>query len=150
METEQAEIWKELIIEHSQFPRGHAELAQASHEGRGENPFCGDRVSVQLRIRPDGVIEEVACLSTGCAISIASASMLASHVAGLSGEEADTLFEKVRDMLTSAERSADEPPGELAALKLVRRYPSRVKCATLAWHVLHRALQGETELVSTE
>lgn len=149
MHDETHNAWKDLIIEHSQFPRGQHEISPASHQGKGENPFCGDRATVQLRVDGDDSIAEIGCLASGCAISIASASLLAEHVSGLTMTQAQTLFEQVRGMLTGADPEANMPAG-LEALQLVRQYPSRVKCATLAWHVLHQALQGDTEPVTTE
>jgi len=143
------ETWKQVIMEHSQFPRGARELADATHEGRGENPFCGDRVRVQLIVGADGVIVEAACVASGCAISLASASLLAGSVQGLRADEARARFEQVRAMLVESRSGGYEQLGELQALQLVRQYPSRVKCATLAWHGLRNALdRAETTAVT--
>jgi nitrogen fixation NifU-like protein len=150
MDSARQADWKDLLIEHSQFPRGCAELPAPSHQGKGDNPLCGDRVTVQLSVDDGGRIDQVACLPSGCAISIASASMLAERVRGLSVAEADELFGKVRAMLTEADAGPSTEIGDLEALCMVRQYPSRVKCATLAWHALRQALQGDREAATTE
>ena len=152
---DQSARWKECIVEHSQFPRAHLPLEQVTHEGRGDNPFCGDRVTVQLVVGADDRIREVGCQSVGCAISMASASLLASSVKNCSTAQAHSLFERVRDMLITGREPdalAEEETalGDLEALLMVRQYPSRVKCATLAWHALKHALAGEPETASTE
>jgi nitrogen fixation NifU-like protein len=151
MDSSSQSDWQDLIIEHSQFPRGHRELAEASHRCKGENPVCGDRVDLRLLVNEAGLIEDIACQSGGCAISLASASLLVEHVRGKSKERAMALAEEVRAMLVLSETPADSTElGDLSALQLVRRYPARVKCATLAWHALRHALQGTYGSVSTE
>jgi nitrogen fixation NifU-like protein len=142
--------WQELIIDHSQFPRCHGRLEQPSHQGQGENPFCGDRVTLQLAVSED-TIRDIRFEATGCAISIASASMLCEQLRKRSTDEARQRFQSVHSMLTeAAERNDMDELGDLEALQAVRRYPSRVKCATLVWHVLNHALQGQQGTVSTE
>ena len=150
MSADARQAWSDVIVDHSQFPRRHGELAEATHSGSGENPFCGDRIALQLQVDDAGLIREARFTATGCAISTASASLLVSHVGGLSVAEADTLFHSVRDLLTGAEPPGGEPLGELEALQLVKQYPARVKCASLAWHVLHHALAGEAAVATTE
>ncbi len=143
--------FSEIIIEHSQFPRHHGSLDTPTHEGHGENPFCGDRIKLQFSVDADGFINQAAVESVGCAISIASGSLLASHLHGLSLEQAEELFDCIRVAITTGLLpEQDEELGELAALAFARRYPSRVKCATLPWHVLKHALKGNTESVTTE
>lgn len=143
--------YSEIIIEHSQFPRHHGTIEHPTHEGRGENPFCGDRVKLQFAVNPEGIIESAAVESVGCAISMASASLLASHLEGLSLSKAQALFEQIRTaILEGPDEDRDQELGELAALAFAGRYPSRVKCATLAWHVLKHALAGDSSIASTE
>jgi nitrogen fixation NifU-like protein len=151
MNDERMQRYSEVIIEHSQFPRHHGRLDEATHQGQGENPFCGDRVTVQLAVNSDGVIEQAVAESVGCAISIASASLLATHLQGLSLIEAKALFEQVRGIITDGiDESKEETLGELAALGFARHYPSRVKCATLPWHVLKHALERDDSVATTE
>jgi nitrogen fixation NifU-like protein len=101
-------------------------------------------------VSAEGVIEEAAFESVGCAISTASASLLASHLQGLSLAAAEDLFEQVRQAITGAADNVDERLGELAALSFAGRYPSRVKCATLAWHVLKHAIAQDDAVATTE
>jgi len=151
MNDERMQRYSDIIIEHSQFPRHHGTLENPSRQGEGENPFCGDRVSLQFQLDKNGIIEKAAIKSTGCAISMASASLLATHLHGLSLLEAEALFEKVRLLITTGtEENSDEQLGELAALAFAGRYPSRVKCATLPWHVLKHALSQDDSVATTE
>ena len=150
MSNDTRQAWSDVIVDLSQFPRRHGELPGATHRGKGENPFCGDRVALQLQEDEEGLIREARFTATGCAISTASASLLVSHVGGLSVGQADRLFHSVRDLLTGAGPPGEESLGELEALQLVKQYPARVKCASLAWHVLHHALAGEESVATTE
>lgn len=151
MNDERMQRYSEIIIEHSQFPRHHGTLEQFSHEGHGENPFCGDRIKLQFALNDEGVIEHAAVESVGCAISMASASLLATHLHGLNLQQAEELFERVRQaILEGPDETADQQLGELAALAFAGRYPSRVKCATLPWHVLKHALADDKTVASTE
>ena len=151
MEDDRMQRYSEIIIEHSQFPRHHGTIEHPTHVGQGENPFCGDRVKLQFTVSSEGIIESAAIESVGCAISIASASLLASHLEGLSLSQAQALFEQIRAaILEGPDENQDQELGELAALAFAGRYPSRVKCATLPWHVLKHALAGDKSIASTE
>ena len=151
MSDERMRRYSEIIIEHSQFPRHHGPIENPTHQGQGENPFCGDRVKLQFAVGRKGRIERAGVESVGCAISVASASLLASHLQGLSLEEAEALFEQVRAAITGCyDEARDEQLGELAALAFASLYPSRVKCATLPWHVLKHALSGDESVATTE
>lgn len=145
--------YSEIIIEHSQFPRHHGTINNPSHEGHGENPFCGDRIKLQFLLNDAGLIETAVVESVGCAISIASASLLATHLHGLSLQQAEEMFDQIHALITGgvdADEEIDEQLGELAALAFAGRYPSRVKCATLPWHVLKHALAQDDSIASTE
>ena len=151
MSDDRMQHYSEIIIEHSQFPRHHGTMENPTHQGQGENPFCGDRVKLQFAVDDAGIIEEAAVESVGCAISTASASLLASHLHGLTLEQAEELFEQIRAVITEGLDEAKEAElGELAALAFAGRYPSRVKCATLSWHVLKHALMQDESVASTE
>ncbi len=151
MNDDRMQRYSEIIIEHSQFPRHHGTIENPTHEGHGENPFCGDRIKLQFSVGDNGVIECAAVESVGCAISMASASLLATHLHGLTLDEAGDLFEQVRAAITAGpDEERDEALGELAALAFAGRYPSRVKCATLPWHVLKHALAEDESVASTE
>ena len=143
--------YSEIIIEHSQFPRHHGRIENFTHQGHGENPFCGDRITLQLRVDNSGIIEQAVAESVGCAISMASASLLATHLRGLNLKEAEELFTRTHTaILEGANGEMNQQSGELAALSFAGRYPSRVKSATLAWHVLKHTLDGDSSIASTE
>ena len=143
--------YSDIIIEHSQFPRHHGKIEEPTHEAQGENPFCGDRISLQFTVNDLGVIEKAVVECAGCAISTASASLLATHLHGLSLQQAQELFDQVRAAITEGpDETRDEQLGELAALTFAGRYPSRVKCATLPWHVLKHALVQDDSIATTE
>ena len=151
MVDDRMQRYSEIIIEHSQFPRFHGTIENPSHEGNGENPFCGDRIKLQFSINEAGIIEQAAVESVGCAISTASASLLATHIQGLSLFQAEELFDQIHTaIITGPDEQKDEALGELAALAFAGRYPSRVKCATLPWHVLKHALAEDDSVASTE
>ena len=151
MTDERMQHYSDIIIEHSQFPCHHGTIENPSHQGKGENPFCGDRISLQFTVDETGVIEKAAIEAVGCAISAASASLLASHLHGLSLAEAEELFDQVRGLITGeADEDVEDQLGELAALAFASRYPSRVKCATLPWHVLKHALSQDDSVATTE
>ena len=145
------DIFREIIIDHSQRPRRHGQLEHPTHHGSGDNPLCGDKISLDLMIDDQGLINDAAINVVGCAISTASASMMVQQLVGLKVEQAAAMFDRVHEMLVQAKASVDlEELGELAALQVVKRYPMRVKCATLCWHVLKQALGDSAEAVSTE
>jgi nitrogen fixation NifU-like protein len=151
MNDDRMQRYSEIIIDHSQFPRHHQTIESPTHEGHGENPFCGDRIKLQFSVNEAGVIDQTAVESVGCAISMASASLLASHLEGLNLDQAKDLFEKVRaTIIGGVDEKVDEQLGELAALAFAGRYPSRVKCATLPWHVLKHALLQDDSVATTE
>ena len=151
MTEDRMQRYSEIIIEHSQFPRHHGSIENPTHQGHGENPFCGDRVTLQFSVNAAGIIEQAAFEGVGCAISTASASLLASHLHGLSLPQAQELFDQIRSAVTGEpDESREEQLGELAALAFAGRYPSRVKCATLPWHVLNHALMQDESVATTE
>jgi nitrogen fixation NifU-like protein len=142
------ELYQEVILDHNKRPRNYRALDPASHEAKGHNPLCGDRVTVYLNVADD-VIEDIAFQGQGCAISTASASLMTEALKGKTLTEAEQLFERFHDLVTSDQK----PPadmGKLAVLTGVRDYPSRVKCATLSWHALQAALKHQSDPVVTE
>lgn len=147
---ERERAWQDLIVDHSQFPRHHGAIASASHQAEGENPLCGDRVHIFLNLGNDGNIELAKFEATGCAISLASASILTDAVQGQSPDEALRMFEQARNMLTTGKAEPGTGGSDLEALRLVSRFPMRVKCASLCWHVLREAIVGVGETVTTE
>jgi nitrogen fixation protein NifU and related proteins len=149
--SELRELYQQVILDHNRKPRNFRALADANRKADGHNPLCGDQMTLALRVE-DGVIKDAAFQGKGCAISKASASMMTADVIGKSEAEATELFRRVHAMLTTepAGAAAQSGLGKLAVFAGVREFPSRIKCATLAWHTLQAALSGAAEPVSTE
>jgi nitrogen fixation NifU-like protein len=144
-------LYQSIILDHNRRPRNFRELADADRRSEGRNPLCGDELTVWLKMDGDR-IEDVSFIGTGCAISKASASIMTSTVKGKTREEASALFERFHDLVTGkpAARINDSTLGQLAAFSGVSRFPMRVKCASLAWHALRAALEGDGNAVSTD
>jgi nitrogen fixation protein NifU and related proteins len=142
------ELYQEVILEHSKHPRNYRALQTANHKAEGYNPLCGDHYTVYLDLQ-DGSIRDISFEGTGCAISKASASMMTQSLKGKSADEAEALFGKFHGLVTGHAGSGDDI-GKLAVFSGVSEFPLRVKCATLAWHALRAALNGQQEAVSTE
>lgn len=149
MNADLRDLYQEIILDHNRSPRNRGELPGATCEAHGNNPLCGDRVTVRVRVA-DGKVEEVRFDARGCAISVASASMMTDALAGRSREDALDAADRFLAGLTTPDRGAAEDLGELAALSGVRKFPTRIKCATLAWHAFQAALEGSGKEVTTE
>jgi nitrogen fixation NifU-like protein len=147
--NELQELYREVILDHNRHPRNFGELQHADRVVQGVNPLCGDRMTLYVRLNDDKV-EDISFKGTGCAISVASSSLMTERVKGASVDETLALFDKIHDLLTSEESGDAEELEKLAALSGVRQYPSRVKCASLAWHALKAALTGSEGSISTE
>ena len=155
--NELQELYQELIIDHGRHPRNFKYMDDASVSKEGFNPLCGDRLTLFLKIENDKIID-VTFKGQGCAISMASASLMTDALKNKSVQEAKKIFQEFHEMVTgscdksaTAFRSAHESGCEkLSALKGVCEYPSRVKCATLAWHTLMAAIEHQPGNVSTE
>jgi nitrogen fixation protein NifU and related proteins len=143
------DIYQEVIFDHYRSPRNCRALAGASHRAEGYNPLCGDKVTVYLRI-DDGVIRDASFQGVGCAISTAAASLMTEALKGRRIDDVERVCRAFHDMVTGASGGVQPPLGKLEALAGVREFPSRVKCATLAWHTLLAALKRSREPVSTE
>ena len=143
------ELYRELILDHAQSPRHFGKLPNASHSARGLNPLCGDRLTIYLSVDDERIVD-ARFEGSGCAISVASASLLTDTVIGLRTDEAMTFLDAVIGSLTGAGDAADVELGKLAALRGVRDYPSRVKCATLAWRALGAAINQSSAPATTE
>ena len=146
--SELSELYQQVIVDHSRRPRNYQRLANPTRRAEGDNPLCGDRLTIEIELAGDR-IQDIAFQGSGCAISKASASMMTADVKGKTTAEAAELFERFHAMVTGAEGDAGAL-GKLAAFEGVREYPSRVKCATLPWHTLRAVLAGSAERVSTE
>ncbi|MEM7145146.1 MAG: Fe-S cluster assembly sulfur transfer protein SufU [Verrucomicrobiota bacterium] len=148
---ELAELYQEIILSHNKRPRNAGELDEYTGQAEGYNPLCGDHFTIYVKEGDEGLIDEVRFSGDGCAISTASASMMTEAVKGKTRAEVEARIAEVAEMLTSKEEPVFdlETMGELGVLAGVRRFPARIKCATLAWHALAAALKGG-ETVTTE
>lgn len=143
------ELYQEVIFDHYQRPRNCHVLDCANHQAEGYNPLCGDQVTVYLKVE-NGIIEDLSFEGSGCAISTASASLMTEALKGKKIAEVEYLFEDFHRMVTAPEATPHPELGKLEALAGVREFPTRVKCATLAWHTLQAALKERKQQVSTE
>ena len=146
------ELYQEVILDHGRKPRNFGPLPEANREAHGHNPLCGDKLDVHLLVK-DGVVADVKFEGAGCAISVASASLMTEVLIGKTEAEAEALFEKFHALITSDEEVTLEQLEDLDKLAVfsgVRDYPLRVKCATLGWHTMHAALENSGETVVTE
>jgi nitrogen fixation NifU-like protein len=144
------DLYRDVIVDHNRNPRNFRPMPDADRHAEGFNPLCGDRLTVYVKL--DGErITDVSFQGSGCAISIASASLHTESVKGRTVPEAERLFTNMHELLTRDDAIADPVAlGKLAALSGVREFPARVKCASLCWHTLDAALHREAAPVSTE
>ncbi len=147
--AELEDLYQEVVRDHYSRPRNFGKPPESNRTSEGFNPFCGDIITLYLNVT-DGRIDDVGFEGGGCAISKASASLMTESVMGKTPEEAAEMFQAVRNMLTQQEE--DDPPdlGDLEVLAGVSAFPVRIKCATLCWHTLRAALDGQKEPVTTE
>lgn len=147
------ELYREVILDHNRNPRNSGRLDGADAEALGHNPLCGDSLDLTLRLEGDR-IADVRFRGEGCAISVASASLMTEAVRGKTIDEATALFREVQALLTVPGHEPTLPLGKLMALAGVREYPARVKCAALGWRTLEAALAqrnaGGPASISTE
>ena len=148
------ELYQEVILDHGKSPRNFGKLDSANHESHGHDPLCGDTVTVYLDINK-GIIKEIGFEGRGCAISIASASLMTEVLKGKNLQAVSSLFDCFHDLVTSDEGSLGDvfdnsDLERLFVLSGVREFPMRVKCATLAWHTMQAAIKDNEEKVSTE
>jgi nitrogen fixation NifU-like protein len=134
------DLYRDVIVDHNRHPRNFGALQPADAKADGHNPLCGDRLTLYVNLDGDK-IAQAKFDGAGCAISVASASLLTEAVKGKSRDEVQTLFEQVHALLTQQDAQVDvDKLGKLAALSGVREFPARVKCASLCWHTLNAAL----------
>ena len=144
------DLYRDVIVDHNRNPRNFRPMPDADRHAEGFNPLCGDRLTLYVKLDGD-TIRDVAFQGSGCAISVASASLLTESIKGRSVSDAERLFVAVHDLLTRDDAAVDVATiGKLGALSGVREFPARVKCASLCWHTLDAALHREAAPVSTE
>jgi len=145
------ELYQEVILDHNKSPRNFRKMEDATRAVDGYNPLCGDHYKIFVKVEGD-VIQDISFDGAGCAISKASASVMSSVLKGKTKEEAERLFRQFHKLVTGdvdAEKNL-EALGKLAAFAGVSEFPARVKCASLAWHTMHAALEAKGETISTE
>ena len=145
------DLYQEVILDHHKKPRNFHRLEHANKKADGHNPLCGDKLTVFIQME-NGIVKDIAFIGAGCAISTASASMMTESLKGKTESEARAIFEQFHQLVTNHSDSPPDPAtmGKLAGFSGVREYPVRVKCATLAWHTMRAALEGNKETVMTE
>ncbi len=144
-----SDLYQEILLEHNSKPRNFKTVEEANQTSEGYNPLCGDQITLFLKV-VDGVIDDVGFQGTGCAISRASASMMTQSIKGQTLERAEQIFDAFHHMITEPGAELDlDTLGDLETLSGVNEYPTRIKCAILAWHTMKAALSGESE-VTTE
>jgi len=148
------DLYRELILDHARNPRHFGKLDDATHTAEGINPLCGDKLRLFVRLDDDQNVAAASFEGSGCAISVASASLLTDLIIGLTVDQALDCFAAVSERLTGPVPQQGRDIGvnleKLKALDGVREFPARVKCATLAWHALNSAMHGQSTPVSTE
>jgi len=148
MNQEFSELYQEIILDHNRAPRNYGKLDHPTHTADGQNPLCGDHYKLYIQVE-NGIISDIRYEGSGCAISKASASVMSASVKGKTVAEAEhyfDLFHKIVTGIINPEEHQEEL-GKLAAFAGVAEFPMRVKCATLAWHALHNALQSGGEKI---
>ncbi len=145
------DLYQEVILDHSRKPRNFHSMEAADRTAEGFNPLCGDRVTVFVALE-GGKVKDISFQGSGCAISTASASMMTEKLKGKTAEEAERIFGQFHDLVTGKGGGSEAGPdlGKLAVFSGVCEFPIRVKCATLVWHTMKAALEGQRQSVSTE
>ena len=141
IEGELDDLYQDIILDHSKNPRNAGYLEGATHSAKENNPLCGDRVSVYLTVQ-NAEIADIKFEARGCAISVASASMMGQMMKGKSITEAQQLFEQFIGLISGSDAAGNFELKELESLSGVKQFPTRIKCATLSWHALQRALDS--------
>ncbi len=149
------QLYQDIILEHGKSPRNFGKCEQYTHQAKGHNPLCGDQVQVYLKLNRENKVENLTFKGSGCAISIASTSIMTELVKGKSIEKAKKLVVDFLKMIKNGKviKSGDlneDQKTKMMSLSGVKQYPMRVKCATLAWHTLTSAIEGKKEKVNTE
>jgi nitrogen fixation NifU-like protein len=144
------ELYQELILDHSKKPRNYREMPNANRKVEGFNPLCGDHFTVYMDLEGE-TVKDISFQGSGCALSKASASMMTQALKGKTKSDAEALFERFHGLVTGKTAGPEaESLGKLAVFSGVSEFPVRVKCASLAWHAMKAAIEGEADQISTE
>ena len=149
------QLYQDIILEHGKSPRNYGKCKKYTHEAKGHNPLCGDKVQVYLNLNSEKKVEELMFEGSGCAISIASTSIMTELIKGKNLEDAKKIILDFLEMIKSAAQITsndlnEEQKTKIMSLSGVKQYPMRVKCATLAWHTLTSAIEKNNKEVNTE
>ncbi len=144
------ELYQQVIVDHNNSPHNFCELQDANRHAHGYNPLCGDKLSLYLTVNDDDIITDAGFQGTGCAISVASASLMTDFLKGKTIADVKAFFDEFHAALTSEHAKSHMDFGKLAVLLGVKEFPARVKCATLAWHTMQSALENKGREASTE
>ena len=146
------DLYQAMILDHNRSPRNFGSLENPNRSAEGDNPICGDRLTLQLEVDVDGRVTDVRFHGKGCAISTASASLMTESVKGRTRDEIESTFDRFHQLVTVGppEEAGVAELGKLAVFSGVSEYPVRVKCATLAWHTLRAALDQTGDVARTE
>jgi len=146
------DLYMQVIVDHNKAPRNFGKLEDYNHDADGYNPLCGDRLHVYVKVTDDGIIEDLSFEGEGCAISVASASLMTEALKGKPVADFKPMFKGFQHMVTTDidEEPDDEALGKLAVLAGVREFPSRIKCAVLCWHTLKSAVEDSHTVAKTE
>ena len=140
------DLYLEVILDHNKNPRNNHELENHTHHAEGHNPLCGDRITMNI-LMDEGVVKDISFKGSGCAISTASASILTETIKNKKQNEIRNLFKDFHNLVTNGKEIKNDL-GKLKIFEGVKKYPARVKCATLSWHALMAALEGEKEITT--
>ena len=149
------QLYQDIILEHGKSPRNLGKCKEYSHEAKGYNPLCGDKVHVYLKLDNEKKVQSLTFEGEGCAISLASASIMTELVKGKSFDGAKEIMNAFLDMIKNTSKIQsnhldEDQKTKLMSLSGVKQFPMRVKCATLSWHTLNSAIEGKKEEVNTE
>jgi len=149
------ELYQDIIVEHGKSPRNFGKCVNHNHKAKGHNPLCGDQVEIYLKLNEKKNVEDLTFEGSGCAISMASTSIMTELVKGKSFEVTKKIIDEFLNMIKSGsemktEDLNDDQKTKIMSLSGVKQYPMRVKCATLSWHTLVSALDGKNEEINTE
>ena len=149
------ELYQEIILEHGKNPRNFGKTHEFNKDAKGHNPLCGDNVHVYLKLNGQKIVEDISFEGSGCAISMASASIMTDLIKGKNEHEAKEIVEDFLGMIKEnpdlkSEYLKDDEKTKLMCLSGVKQYPMRVKCATLSWHTLTSAMDNSKEITNTE
>jgi nitrogen fixation NifU-like protein len=149
------ELYQDIILEHGKSPRNFGKCSGHNHEAKGHNPLCGDQVQVYLKLNNNKKVEDLTFEGSGCAISIASTSIMTELVKGKSFDSAKIIVDEFLNMIKSGsemktEELTNDQKIKIMSLSGVKQYPMRVKCATLSWHTLVSAMDGKKKDINTE